>query len=165
MGSWNRNKFDELIKKLLAAPTSFGERTKSVSDNLMPILRKAVRTDASVRDAAAKQHGEIMGVAVYGFADGQLVLHHTSFSLLNGNNVGSETKQCPGDCPVDHTASIKVPATERIHFTEFPLIAARSFVQTQIDRNTVDIAGPLQLLTIDRNGKVEWIERGSCELP
>jgi hypothetical protein len=156
--SWRKVDFIQVVDKSLSASKSLAERMKTIKDDLVPLLDRALQSDPSTRDIAADQ-GSIMGVAVYGFDHGILVLYYIRFALKDSTHVDPQIHECPGvDCP-DGRAVVTAPHAGGFDWSIPSMTGARQWVQAEINKRQFDIGGPLQLLRIDRNGKSNWIEK------
>jgi hypothetical protein len=131
------------------------DKLESISGTLTPLLNSALMRNPSLRSS-------VLGVTVFGYEDRTLKLGFLRFVFSNSGFAPPEAHVCPVDCPLgEHRAAIWVPSDDSRFNPDdgSPLMAVRNFVQMEIDRNTTDIGGPIQILKIDRSGASQWIEK------
>jgi hypothetical protein len=106
-----------------------------------------------------KLSGFVLGVVIAGEDEEEpvLKLHYVQFTLGRDGALASTIFHCPGEACPQGVVRLVAPPTRDLDLRADGVHWARSYVQSQIDRNLPTIGGPLQLVRITHQG-LNWID-------
>ncbi|MGA8598521.1 MAG: hypothetical protein WB676_27705 [Bryobacteraceae bacterium] len=107
-----------------------------------------------------KQNRSIVTVLLFGMDGTVPTVGFVKLSLRSGL-LSTETHVCPSDCIDGRKAYSTTPSMDfdLLSRTAPPLDAVRRFVRMEISKDIPDIGGPIQILTISRDGQRTWIAK------
>jgi hypothetical protein len=147
------------VSQLLIGSKSLATTIEIISETLTPKLNAILKSNDKARDLIASLRNNVVGIIIFGHENGVVKLSYLLFRLDDGS-VSHKIFACPTDCSPEGRAFVFVPVSDGDKFDwSLPIsVGVPSFVQMEIDRHTIDIGPPIQILRVDRFSS-HWVEK------
>jgi hypothetical protein len=146
------------VDSILDERGTLAEKAEKIKATLGGQLDKVL--GSASRAMLDKLNGFVLGVVIAGEDEEEPVLrlHYVQFTVDRAGALVSSVSLCPGKACPHGEVRITAPPAHNLDLRADGLHWARSYVQSQIDRDLPTIGGPLQLVRITHQG-LNWIDQ------